>query len=46
MVVFIVILSICLLLLKLAAKEGVEKVYVHGFLDGRDVGPQTAHRLY
>ncbi|RFU67002.1 2,3-bisphosphoglycerate-independent phosphoglycerate mutase [Peribacillus saganii] len=29
-------------LLKLAAKEGIEKVYVHGFLDGRDVGPQTA----
>ncbi len=29
-------------LLKLAKKEGVEKVYIHGFLDGRDVGPQTA----
>jgi 2,3-bisphosphoglycerate-independent phosphoglycerate mutase len=29
-------------LLRLAAKEGVEKVYVHAFLDGRDVGPQTA----
>lgn len=29
-------------LLKLAAEKGVEKVYVHGFLDGRDVGPQTA----
>lgn len=29
-------------LLKLAAKEGVKKVYVHGFLDGRDVGPKTA----
>lgn len=29
-------------LLKLAADEGVEKVYVHAFLDGRDVGPQTA----
>lgn len=29
-------------LLKLAANEGVEKVYVHGFLDGRDVGPKTA----
>ncbi|WP_449537569.1 2,3-bisphosphoglycerate-independent phosphoglycerate mutase [Ferdinandcohnia sp. Marseille-Q9671] len=29
-------------LLKLAASEGVEKVYIHGFLDGRDVGPQTA----
>jgi 2,3-bisphosphoglycerate-independent phosphoglycerate mutase len=29
-------------LLKLAAKEGIEKVYVHAFLDGRDVGPQTA----
>ncbi|MBM4760803.1 2,3-bisphosphoglycerate-independent phosphoglycerate mutase [Bacillus sp. B15-48] len=29
-------------LLKMAASEGLEKVYVHGFLDGRDVGPQTA----
>lgn len=29
-------------LLKLAADHGLEKVYVHGFLDGRDVGPQTA----
>jgi 2,3-bisphosphoglycerate-independent phosphoglycerate mutase len=29
-------------LLKLAASEGLEKVYVHAFLDGRDVGPQTA----
>ena len=29
-------------LLKLAADQGVEKVYVHGFLDGRDVGQQTA----
>jgi 2,3-bisphosphoglycerate-independent phosphoglycerate mutase len=29
-------------LLRLAASEGIEKVYIHGFLDGRDVGPQTA----
>lgn len=29
-------------LLKMAADEGVKNVYVHGFLDGRDVGPQTA----
>ncbi|WP_374724404.1 2,3-bisphosphoglycerate-independent phosphoglycerate mutase [Calidifontibacillus erzurumensis] len=29
-------------LLKMAKAEGVERVYVHGFLDGRDVGPQTA----
>ena len=29
-------------LLKLAKSEGVKNVYVHGFLDGRDVGPQTA----
>ncbi len=29
-------------LLKLAADQGLEKVYVHAFLDGRDVGPQTA----
>ena len=32
-------------LLKLAAKEGVKNVYVHGFLDGRDVGPQTAEKF-
>ena len=29
-------------LLKLAADEGLKKVFIHGFLDGRDVGPQTA----
>ena len=29
-------------LLRLAKREGLEKVYVHGFLDGRDVGPTTA----
>ena len=29
-------------LLELAAKEGVKNVYIHGFLDGRDVGPKTA----
>ncbi len=29
-------------LLRLAASEGVKKVYVHAFLDGRDVGPKTA----
>ncbi|OCA88161.1 phosphoglycerate mutase (2,3-diphosphoglycerate-independent) [Bacillus sp. FJAT-27225] len=29
-------------LLKLAADEGLDKVYIHAFLDGRDVGPQTA----
>lgn len=29
-------------LLKLAKEQGVEKVYVHAFLDGRDVGQQTA----
>jgi 2,3-bisphosphoglycerate-independent phosphoglycerate mutase len=29
-------------LLKLAKQEGLTKVYIHGFLDGRDVGPQTA----
>lgn len=31
-------------LLRLAKEEGVENVYVHGFLDGRDVGPQTAEK--
>lgn len=29
-------------LLRLAKDHGLKKVYVHGFLDGRDVGPQTA----
>ena len=29
-------------LLKLAAKEGLKNVFVHGFLDGRDVSPQSA----
>ncbi|MFD2129819.1 2,3-bisphosphoglycerate-independent phosphoglycerate mutase [Pseudogracilibacillus auburnensis] len=29
-------------LLKLAKQHHVEKVFVHAFLDGRDVGPQTA----
>lgn len=29
-------------LLIIAAAKGLEEVYVHGFLDGRDVGPSTA----
>ncbi|MBY0222752.1 2,3-bisphosphoglycerate-independent phosphoglycerate mutase [Sporosarcina aquimarina] len=29
-------------LLKLAKQQGVERVYLHAFLDGRDVGPTTA----
>ncbi|MBM7840491.1 2,3-bisphosphoglycerate-independent phosphoglycerate mutase [Alkalihalobacillus xiaoxiensis] len=29
-------------MLDLAKQQGVEKVYVHGFLDGRDVGPTSA----
>lgn len=29
-------------LLEMAAKESVKKVYVHAFLDGRDVPPQSA----
>src|SRR5699024_3073298 len=29
-------------LLEMAKENGLEKVYVHAFLDGRDVGPQTA----
>lgn len=29
-------------LLKLAKEHGLSEVYVHGFLDGRDVGPKTA----
>ncbi|GAB3057357.1 2,3-bisphosphoglycerate-independent phosphoglycerate mutase [Virgibacillus ainsalahensis] len=31
-------------LLKLAKEQGLEKIYVHAFLDGRDVGPQTAKK--
>ncbi len=29
-------------LVEMAKKEGVENVYIHAFLDGRDVPPQTA----
>ena len=29
-------------LLQLAKQEGIEKVYVHAFLDGRDVPPSSA----
>lgn len=29
-------------LLKLAKDQGLSQVFVHGFLDGRDVGPRTA----
>ena len=29
-------------LLEMARQQGLEKVYVHAFLDGRDVGPKTA----
>jgi 2,3-bisphosphoglycerate-independent phosphoglycerate mutase len=29
-------------LLKLAKDQGVKDVFIHGFLDGRDVGPQSA----
>ncbi|MBU9722220.1 MULTISPECIES: 2,3-bisphosphoglycerate-independent phosphoglycerate mutase [Bacillaceae] len=32
-------------LLELAKQEGIEKVYLHGFLDGRDVGPQSAEEF-
>ncbi|QFK72797.1 2,3-bisphosphoglycerate-independent phosphoglycerate mutase [Pradoshia sp. D12] len=31
-------------LLRLCAKENFTNVYVHGILDGRDVGPQTAEK--
>src|SRR5699024_1807807 len=30
-------------LLKLAKDEGAKEVYVHGYLDGRDVGPKKAN---
>src|SRR5690554_124504 len=29
-------------LVKMAKDHGLEKVYIHGFLDGRDVGPTSA----
>src|SRR5690625_7022341 len=29
-------------LLQLAKRNNLEKVFIHAFLDGRDVGPQTA----
>ncbi|WP_026700679.1 2,3-bisphosphoglycerate-independent phosphoglycerate mutase [Salibacterium aidingense] len=29
-------------LLDVAKEKGIDKVYIHGFLDGRDVGPTTA----
>ncbi|OLO38163.1 phosphoglycerate mutase (2,3-diphosphoglycerate-independent) [Alkalihalophilus pseudofirmus] len=29
-------------LLEMAKTKGLERVYIHGFLDGRDVGPTTA----
>lgn len=31
-----------LALVKMAKEKGVEAVYIHAFLDGRDVGPKTA----
>ena len=31
-----------LALLRLAAEQGLKDVYIHAFLDGRDVGPKTA----
>lgn len=31
-------------LLEMAANRGLEKVYVHGFLDGRDVGQKSAKK--
>ena len=33
-------------LLRMAAAEGLKKVYVHAFLDGRDVGPKTAKSTF
>ncbi|SET86224.1 2,3-bisphosphoglycerate-independent phosphoglycerate mutase [Thalassotalea agarivorans] len=30
-------------MIKLAAEKGVEKIYLHGFLDGRDTPPRSAH---
>lgn len=31
-----------LALVKMAEQKGVDKIYIHAFLDGRDVGPKTA----
>lgn len=33
-------------LLEMAKRQGLNKVYVHAFLDGRDVGPQTADVIW
>ena len=33
-------------LLEMAKQHGVDKVYVHAFLDGRDVPPSSAAELY
>ena len=42
MVEFILILDHLKALLKLAKEKGVKNVYVHAFLDGRDVAPHQA----
>ncbi len=42
MAAFTVILSIYLPYLNWRSEKKVEKVFVHGFLDGRDVGPTSA----
>ena len=39
---YIAIMSICLHFFKLAKLNGIDKVFVHAFLDGRDVDPQSA----
>ncbi len=42
MAAYIAISTICLRLLELAKKEGLTEVYIHAFLDGRDVAPDSA----
>ncbi|NGP45316.1 2,3-bisphosphoglycerate-independent phosphoglycerate mutase [Bacillaceae bacterium SIJ1] len=32
-------------ILKYASEKGLKKIYIHGFLDGRDVAPQSAEKF-
>ena len=44
-VVYTATIPICMRLLELAKREGLEKVYVHCFLDGRDTPPASGKGL-
>ena len=41
MVVYTATIHISMALLEMAKREGLEKVYVHCFLDGRDTPPAS-----